>query len=257
MMILQLFEKFNKKNREKVYQLPEGWRVYAVGDIHGRADLLERLNQIIVLDSEAAPFKKNLLVYLGDYLDRGPFVRETLDLLISGLPSGFKTEYLHGNHEEFFLRFLEDPSILEMWVALGGQSTLMSYGVQVPGMGFSTERARKVREELLQAMPREHLEFLTNLKPFFVLGDFVFVHAGIRPGVPLDKQKPEDLFWIRDDFLNSPADHGYLVIHGHTIDEQVQKLFNRIGVDTGAYATGILSCAVLEGNRIRFLSTEA
>lgn len=255
MMILPFLEKFKTKSREKVYQIPEGCRVYAIGDIHGRADLLERLHEIIVLHSEADPFKKNLAIYLGDYLDRGPFVRDTLDLLLSGLPSGFKTEYLHGNHEEFFLRFLEDPSILEMWVPLGGQSTLMSYGVQVPGKGFSPERARKVREELLQAMPREHLEFLMNLKPFFVIGDFVFVHAGIRPGIPLAEQKPEDLFWIRDDFLNSKVDHGYKVIHGHTIDEQVQKHFNRIGVDTGAYATGILSCAVLENSRIRFLST--
>lgn len=255
-MVLTFLEKFKKKPREKLYQLPEGWRVYAVGDIHGRADLLEKLHQMIVRDSEAEPVKNNLAIYLGDYLDRGPLVKETLDLLISGLPSGFKAEYLRGNHEEFFFRFLEDPVILELWAVLGGRSTLMSYGVRVPGSGLSAERARQVRQELLEAMPKKHLEFLMNLKPFYQLGEYFFVHAGIRPRIPLENQKPEDFFWIRDDFLGSTDDHGIKIVHGHTISEQVQNYSNRIGVDTGAYATGILSCAVLENSGIRFLSTK-
>ena len=256
MKMLNLFEKFFKKPARAEYRLPRGSRVYAVGDIHGRADLLKNMHRLIEEDAARDPVPENVLVYLGDYIDRGVFVREVLDMLCSDVLVGFRHIFLKGNHEKLFLDFEQDPSLLELWIELGGGSTLHSYQVQVPGSGFSLERANQVRDELLQSMPKKHVDFLKNLKPFARMGDILFVHAGIRPEAALEKQEPEDLLWIREDFLSSEIDFGLRVIHGHTISRQVQELPNRVGIDTGAYATGILTCAVLEDNRIRYLSTE-
>jgi serine/threonine protein phosphatase 1 len=254
--VFKLFQKFKNPNKAKTCRIPDNLRVYAIGDIHGRADLLKRLHEMIAADASGADGQKeNKVVYLGDYLDRGPYVRETLDEIISGLDHGFQTEYLKGNHEEIFLNFLENASLLSLWLNLGGQSTLLNYRVASPGSDFSGERAEAVRLAVLDAMPQEHLSFLKNLKPYVQIGDFLFVHAGIRPGIPLDKQKDEDLFWIRYEFTTSRRDHGIKIVHGHTINDKVQERANRIGIDTGAYATGTLSCAVLEDDRVRFLST--
>jgi len=253
--MLNLFEKIKGKNHGRGYSLPEGMRVYAVGDIHGRADLLELLHQAIIRDARDNPARENLVIYLGDYLDRGTLVRRTLDVLIDGLPPGFRTEFLMGNHEQLFLDMEQDPSLLDLWINLGGHATLLSYQVQVPGSGFSAERARQIHHELFLSLPGKHLDFLRGLKPFVHKGGILFVHAGIRPGKALDRQSPEDLFWIREDFLDSDMDFGFRVIHGHTISRQVQEFPNRVGIDTGAYATGVLTCAVLENSRIRYLST--
>jgi len=255
--MFSLLEKLKGKKKSRTYCLPEGMRIYAVGDIHGRADLLERLHRDILRDAQTAPSGDNLVIYLGDYLDRGPYVRQTLDTLIAGLPPGFRTEFLMGNHEQLFLDFKQDPYLLELWISLGGHSTLRSYQVQVPGSGFSLEKAHEIRNDLLEAMPREHLEFLENLRPYLQLGDYLFVHAGIRPGLPLERQRTEDLLWIRDDFTDPEDEHEFKVIHGHTIYDQIREYPSRIGMDTGAYATGILSCAVLEGPKVSFLSTNA
>lgn len=257
--MLRVIERFwRKKEEKKRYRTPEGVRVYAVGDVHGRADLLKQMHELIVMDAgKDGGVAENRVVYLGDYLDRGAHVKETLDEVMSGLPENFDLVHLKGNHEEIFLSFLEDATMLEMWLGLGGQATLLNYGVQPPGYGFSTKRAETVQEMLLDAMPRSHLAFLRGLKPYVQIGDFFFAHAGIRPGRPLDKQSDADLFWIRDEFTGSPADHGVMVVHGHSIKEQVQKRGNRVGIDTGAYATGVLSCLVIENERMRFLSTES
>ena len=154
------------------------------------------------------------------------------------------------------LDFLKNPSILQLWLDLGGHATLMSYGIRPPqGSGFKPELAERICRKLLENMPRDHLVFLNGLEPFFRFGDYFFVHAGIRPRVPPEKQKPEDMYWIREDFLSCSEDHGFRVVHGHTIHEQAREYPNRIGIDTGAYATGVLTCAVFEGSRIRYLST--
>jgi serine/threonine protein phosphatase 1 len=255
-MIQGLLDKLRtKKNPPREFWIPENQRVYAVGDIHGRADLVERMHEIIISDAAEHSDNKNFIIYLGDYLDRGPYVRETIDLLLTAQSPGFECVYLMGNHEQIFLNFLGEPSILSMWLGVGGGSTLMSYGLKPPGSGFSAEKAHKVRDELREKIPAEHIGFIKNLRQSFLAGDYLFVHAGIRPAVPIEDQTPEDLYWIRDEFLNSDADHGQMVIHGHTISEDIQHFSNRIGIDTGAYASGVLSCAVLEEDRVKFLST--
>ncbi len=235
--------------------MPENSLVYAIGDVHGRADLLEKMHSQIIQDANAHPSKKIQVIYLGDYIDRGAYVRETLDILTSGLPSGFRADYLLGNHEQLFMAFLEDPSLLELWLGIGGQTTLLSYGVQAPGTGFSGQRAYEVRDALLEAMPEAHLDFIRNLKLFIHTGEFLFVHAGIAPGRPLEQQVSDDLLWIRNGFLDYDLDHELKVVHGHTISEKVQEKPNRIGIDTGAYATGVLTCAAIDNNGVRYLST--
>lgn len=243
-----------RKKKKPVYQVPEGVRVYAIGDIHGCADLLKQLHESIVKDADSAE-NENKVVYLGDYLDRGPYVRQAIDEAISGLPDTFTTEYLSGNHETLFLSFLKDADVLGVWLDLGGHSTLLNYGVHPPGPGFSPEQAEEIRLALLGAVPPKHMAFFKKLKPYVQIGDFFFAHAGIRPGIHLNKQAEEDLFWIRAEFLESRAEHGAKIVHGHTIASRVQDWPNRLGVDTGAYATGVLTCAVLEKDQIRFLST--
>ena len=254
-MLEHIFRYFRKTTRNG-YQLPPGRRVYAVGDIHGRVDLLGRLQRLIYRDASEHGGVCHQVVYLGDYLDRGPYVKETVEALIVASNS-LEHCCLMGNHEQLFLKFLEDPALLEPWLGLGGQSTLMSYGVRAPGSGFSVQRAVQVRDALQAAVPSRHLEFLNNLKPFLKLGDYLFVHAGIRPDVPLEAQTSEDLFWTRSGGGAGGNGHGYRIVHGHTIREQPRVSENSIGVDTGAYATGILTCAVLQDGQVEFLSTEA
>jgi serine/threonine protein phosphatase 1 len=255
MMFQPLLDRLRGKRPAPKQGIPKGRTVYAVGDIHGRADLLLRLYALILEDAGKTGPSEKTIIYLGDYLDRGPYVRETLDLLTSDPLRGFDSHYLLGNHERLFLSFLEDPRTLQLWMDLGGQSTLLSYGVQPPGSGFPPQRAEQIRREIITAMPRKHHRFLHQLELYLQLGDYLFVHAGIRPGISLEKQNAEDLLWIRDEFLASKAEHPLRVVHGHTIREEIQNRPNRIGIDTGAYATGNLTCAVFENFQVRFLST--
>ncbi|TVQ96278.1 MAG: serine/threonine protein phosphatase [Desulfovibrionales bacterium] len=246
-------KKITTRARPSSSRVPEGVRVYAVGDVHGRADLLQRLHLRMTEDARSSPMEENVVVYLGDYVDRGLQVREVLDTLLTGLPEGFQAVYLRGNHEEMMLRFLEDPQHLEAWMSIGAQATLMNYRVGVNGNGSTGKRAAEFREALRDAMPDDHLYFLRLLQTSFTLGDYYFVHAGVRPGRPLGSQKTEDLLWIRDDFLSSTSDFGARIVHGHSIVDQPEVRPNRISLDTGAYATGVLSCAVLEADQVRFL----
>jgi serine/threonine protein phosphatase 1 len=248
--VLDLFKKPVTPND---YRIPEGERVYAIGDIHGRADLLGQLLDQIVADA-AGSDTKSTLVYLGDYIDRGAEVKETIELLLHG-PSEFRSIHLMGNHEALFLSFLENPVLLDLWMNLGGRSTLLNYGVKTPISGVSADQAKEISQALIAAMPDKHLSFIKNLEKSARIGDVLFVHAGINPRRPLDEQHENDLLWIRNDFTDSGKDHGVKVVHGHTICREPQERANRIGVDTGAYATGNLSCVVLEDNRSRYLST--
>jgi len=254
--MLLLFDKVFGQGPKCGHRLPAGLRVYAVGDIHGRADLLAVLQRMITRDAADSPAESHLVVYLGDYLDRGAAVRDTVDALRHGLAASMPTVHLRGNHEQLFSDFLTDPTSLARWLSLGGTATLLSYGVRPPLVSeYCPEAAQEVRHALLEALPASHLRFLTaGLRPMLQLGDYVFVHAGLRPGVALARQREEDLLWIRDEFL--VAGCGPLrVVHGHTIYPAPAEHPHRIGVDTGAYATGVLSCAVLEDDRVRFLAT--
>jgi diadenosine tetraphosphatase ApaH/serine/threonine PP2A family protein phosphatase len=237
------------------WSAPAGTRVYAIGDIHGRIDLLDRMHELIRSDAGAAPETRNVIVYLGDYIDRGDASRAVIERLLEGPPDGFEAVYLAGNHEDIMLMFLEDPDIGPNWFLNGGDATLYSYGVAQPFAPTREERLRMASANLRQRLPGRHLEFLRGLKSYHVEGDYVFVHAGIRPGRPLDQQELSDLLWIRGPFLNAEEDHGFCVVHGHTIADAPALRANRIGIDTGAYFTGVLSCVALSGTEQRILHT--
>lgn len=229
-------------------RLPEGIRIYAFGDIHGRADLLKPLFTQIDADLARNPVDRSIEVYLGDYIDRGPYSGQTLDLLIARA-QGREAVFLKGNHEAFFLEVLCDSDKLDDWRKLGGIETMMSYGLQ-PSVNPDPAERIELMEALNEVVPDEHLAFLQDLKPSFVCGDFFFVHAGVRPGIPLAKQQEADLLWIRNEFLDSQKNFGKFVVHGHTPVRQPDIRKNRINIDTGAYATGNLTLLRIEGDRM-------
>jgi diadenosine tetraphosphatase ApaH/serine/threonine PP2A family protein phosphatase len=236
------------RSQLKQPRLPEGVRVYAFGDIHGRSDLLKKMFTKIDADIAENPVDRPVEVFLGDYIDRGPDSAHTIDLLLErSLYS--ETVFLRGNHEAFFLEVLRDPAKVDLWRQLGGLQTLMSYGVR-PRLNPNTADQASLINQLMQIMPADHLRFLQNLKPFFVCGDFFFVHGGVRPGIPLREQEESDLLWIRNEFLDSDENFGKYIVHGHTPVEKPDIRSNRINIDTGAYATGNLTLLRIQGTKI-------
>jgi serine/threonine protein phosphatase 1 len=233
-------------------EVPAGTRVYAIGDIHGRLDLLRQLNRQIVDDAAIDPVPRNVVVYLGDFVDRGSESSGVIDCLLDEALPGFETVHLRGNHEDSMLQFLGDILIGPAWLSYGGAQTLESYGITRPRSDRDLIRAQG---ELRQVLPERHRAFLRRLKLTHVEGGYLFVHAGIRPGVPLERQAPQDMLWIRDEFLLSTTDFGKVVVHGHTITDEPDVQPNRIGIDTGAFATNRLTCLVLQGSEMRFLQT--
>lgn len=237
-------------------RIGSGKRIYAVGDVHGRADLLEKLLGLIF--SDAAGNMDNSLIFLGDYIDRGPDSRRVVDVLTQFVATDFNLITLKGNHEEMLLQFLEGEGPMMTWLRNGGRETLKSYGVDVADLyqtSATDEAMEAARRTLRKAMPGSHVEFLAALELTYQEGDYLFVHAGIRPGIPVSEQKEEDLIWIRKDFINSDADFGKIVVHGHSISARPVVSKNKIGIDTGAWRSDVLSALVLEGVERRFLST--
>jgi serine/threonine protein phosphatase 1 len=232
-------------------RVPDGIRVYCLGDIHGRDDLLEETAGRVKTDMESRSFDDVVTVFLGDYVDRGLGSMPVVERLSRG---GWPTPIvaLAGNHEDLLLAFLEDATVLEAWRSLGGLETLHSYGVNVrsamAGRDFGT-----IQQAFVARLPEGHRCFLQNLKVSTTIGDYFFCHAGVRPGVPLDRQDREDLLTIRGPFLSSGAEHGKIVVHGHTPSVTPEVRSNRIGIDTAAYATNRLTCLVLEQCEQRFL----
>jgi serine/threonine protein phosphatase 1 len=202
-------------------------------------------------DLKARPVSSSIQVFLGDYIDRGPKSRQVIDLLIERRRQ-CDLLFLKGNHEDWALRFLSDPTALPAWLNIGGVNTLLSYGV-VPTRGDDPESQHKICAALRQAMPDSHRRFIGGLVLSFTCGDFFFVHAGVRPGIPLQRQSQRDLLWIRDDFLLHEENFGMVVVHGHTPTYKPDIRSNRINIDTGAYATGQLTCLILEGSSVSFL----
>ena len=239
---------------ETAARAPEGRRVYAIGDIHGRADLLSRLHAGIVDDAREAGGADNLILYVGDLVDRGPDSVGVVDLVMAAPPPGFGKLCLMGNHEAMMLEFLDDIGIGMTWALNGGVATLASYGVEALG-GDTEGEWRRAQRDLARAIPRRQLDFLRRLPLYHVEGDYAFVHAGVRPGVALERQARDDLLWIREEFLDSAADHGRVVVHGHTVTREAEVRPNRIGIDTGAYASGRLTCLVLAGRTRTLLRT--
>lgn len=232
--------------------VPDGLRAYAIGDVHGRLDLLEKLWALIEYDSSKTSLRK-IIVFLGDYVDRGSDSKGVIDFLLK-IGKDCEVICLRGNHDQAVLDFVQDAKFYRAWKPFGAPQTLLSYGVTPPQFEDEPE-LEKARVKFVANCPREHFEFLDSLPYSYELGDYFFVHAGVRPGIPLKQQDPQDMLWIRELFLLSGADFGKVVVYGHTPVTQARRRDGRIGIDTGAYATGRLSAAVLEGQSCRFLAT--
>lgn len=253
-MISDLLKPFRRNGA--LAAITQGCRVYAIGDIHGRADLLAQLHGAILEDAATADVGARLLVvYIGDYVDRGLQSRKVIDLLLDEPMPGFEAVHLKGNHEDMLLRFLDEPATGRLWLANGGDATLASYGVGNWSPPLDEAALEKLRVRLREALPPRHEAFLRALPHSHTEDDYLFVHAGVRPGAPPERQTAEDMMWIRKSFLDSRADHGHVVVHGHSINYQPEEHPNRIGIDTGAFATGRLTALVLDQTRRRYLST--
>lgn len=237
--------------------LTDGQRIYAIGDVHGCSDLLDAVLARIRADIAARPHDRPLVMLLGDYVDRGPDSRGVIERLIALRESDLPARFLLGNHDSYIPEFLEDPEWFDRayhWLhpAMGGAETLASYGVE----GATDGDPRACRDAFAAAMPAGHSAFIAECSLLEQIGGYVFAHAGIRPGVNLAKQRRDDLIWIREPFLSSRRDHGFKVVHGHTVVPEVEHHRNRIAIDTGAVKGGTLSCLVLEGPNVALLEPD-
>lgn len=238
------------RSRSKILRprLPEGIRIYAMSDIHGRADLLQQMFTVIDRDLATIGPQRAIHVFLGDYIDRGPDSNRTIELLIErGL--NHESVFLKGNHEAFLLDVLNNPSQLQDWKQYGGLQTLASYGLTPPLNPDPAEQAELIGR-LARVIPPHQLRFFNGLRPRFICGDFFFVHAGVKPGVALASQQEQDMLWIREEFLESDRNFGKYVVHGHTPVMRPDIRPNRINIDTGAYATGNLTLLTIQGQRL-------
>lgn len=235
--------------------LDEGVRIYAIGDIHGRADLLSRLIERI--EQDCAGFRgRPSLIFLGDYVDRGFQSRQVIDLILSDRLAPFDLHCIKGNHEAAMLTFLRDHAFGPRWAAYGGRETLVSYGIRPPRNVTKLDEWEAAHSELVRTLPRSHEMFLLKLQHSVRIGPYGFVHAGVRPGVPFEEQQESDLLWIREEFLRSSVPHEVIIVHGHTPVDRPYQDARRINLDTGAYFSGRLTAVRLEGREVSFLTTD-
>jgi serine/threonine protein phosphatase 1 len=240
--------------KENTAAPPPGTRVYAIGDIHGCLDRLKLLQQKILDDKESAPEIRFVLVYVGDYVDRGPDSREVIDHLLNTPLPGLETIHLKGNHEEFMQRFFEgDLEVGGGWIANGGREALISYGVNVDTKWPDFSELKALQSQFAATAPAAHIAFLHALGYSHVEGGYAFVHAGVAPGVAFADQDPHDLMWIREEFIKSNDIHDYVIVHGHTPSRKIENKANRVNVDTGAVYGGPLTAVVLSGTTREFL----
>ncbi|WP_338467715.1 metallophosphoesterase [Novosphingobium sp. ZN18A2] len=232
--------------------MPDGQRVYAIGDIHGRLDLFERLIAAIEADDIARGPAETTVILLGDLVDRGPDSRGVIDRARRWARQR-AVRFIGGNHEEMFLAAFERDEALRHFLRFGGRETLLSYDIDRPT--YDRKTVPELREFLPLVVPEDHVAFMNGMEESIRIGDYLFVHAGIRPGVPVDEQVTADLRWIRGEFLDDKSDRGFIVVHGHTITDTVDEQPNRIGIDTGAFASDRLTAIGLEGTDRWFLDT--
>lgn len=234
--------------------VPAGHRLYVIGDIHGCIDLLRQKHARIEADVKTGGAGVECaVIYLGDYIDGGPSSRDVIETVMGDAPKGTKKITLMGNHERLLLDFLDDAGAGEKWLELFGRTTIESYGVTVPPGHLGHEQLLALQSSLRGKLPKKHIRFLKSLRPFHICGDYAFVHAGIRPGTAISDQSPEDLLWIRNEFLSSRLEHEKVIVHGHSFSRRPRVRAYRMGIDTGSFFTGRLTCLVLEQRTHRFL----
>lgn len=248
-LLRTLFHKSEKPatrvvSEPRLFTLPPGIRVYAIGDIHGKADLLKAMLEAIEEDARQHPDQLIFQVFLGDYIDRGLQSKEVIELLIQPPPAGHQRICLMGNHEETLLKFLRAPETLRDWGSFGGYATLASYGVDLPP-DLSPKKRALLSSQLQLNMPASHLKFIQGLRLFYELGDYLFVHAGIKSNIPLEQQGPDTLLWIRDSFLSHKQCFGRYIVHGHSAVAEPQILENRANIDVSDAAVESLCCLAI------------
>lgn len=233
----------------------DGARAYGVGDIHGRLDLLDAMIEKIERDVRGRASKRTFIIFLGDYIDRGPASANVIERLRTFNPDYATPVFLSGNHEEVLLRILGgEHRLIAGWLKFGGAECAASYGLDPAALRRVDEKA--AAELLRHRIPPSHVAFLESLGDTFSFGDYLFVHAGIRPGIALDEQSCQDMRWIREPFLTDVKEHGFMVVHGHTIVEEAEERTNRIAIDTGAYRSGVLTALGIENKERWYLATE-
>lgn len=234
--------------------VPAGYRVYAVGDVHGELQLLDRMIELVERDIAARGSRRNVLVFLGDLIDRGPDSAGVVERLMNYRSAEIRTVFIAGNHEEVLLRILAgEDELVPGWLRFGGLECAVSYGL---GKDVAALPAAAAAERIRAAVPAEHRVFLERFVDSFRAGDYLYVHAGIRPGIPLDRQSPEDLRWIRAPFLDWLGRHEAVIVHGHTISADIEERDERIGIDTGAYRFGVLTALAVEGRKRWYLQVD-
>lgn len=254
-----MFWKRKSKSETAIHSghaIPAGKRVYAIGDIHGRDDLFAQMIEMIRADHAAREPAEVSIILLGDLVDRGPASAAVIERAMRLCDEFPDTRLIIGNHEECFLAALTgDVRRLKYFMRIGGDATIRSYWPK--DSRFEDLTFEEVAERLPSLVPAHHVDFLGSGEDTIEIGDYAFVHAGIRPGVPLEKQSLSDLRWIREEFLDSMSDHGKVVVHGHSITSEPDEQINRIGIDVGAFRSGVLAALVLEGDQRRYLFARA
>ena len=242
------------------YITPANTRLYAIGDLHGHREPLARMLDAIEEDVRGRHIRNVRIVFLGDYVDRGPDSAGLLDdlILLKESDSDFELVFLKGNHEIGMLGFMNEPNGGRRdWLEWGGVETLESYGVSIANDKSLYTQSEELSARLNDALPQRHRDFLNGLSVYDVCGDFLCVHAGIRANFPLQEQTERDMTFIREGFLDYTGLHPWRVVHGHTITKEPEILPNRINVDTGLYKHGVLSCAVIENDQIDIIQVRA
>ena len=244
---------FFRSRTARVPTGPRGHRAYVVGDVHGRLDLLDRMLALVEHDLDERPARRATLIFVGDLIDRGAHSAQVVERLRTYRHPRIATSFILGNHEEVLLRILEGESgLIDKWRWFGGKECVESYGADPAA--FARLGEDEAIEQVRTLVPKEHVEFLMGFADSCRFGDYLIVHAGIRPGIELEGQSQQDLRWIREPFLNHDGDHGVVVVHGHTIVPKVFESHNRIAIDTGAYRSGLLTALVIDGEERRYLT---
>lgn len=251
-MMKSLRQLFGQAAETRTPAVPAGQRIYAIGDIHGRLDLFEAMIDAVEQDDAAALKARTTVVLLGDLVDRGPDSAGVI-ACARRWKERRKLRVLAGNHEEMFLLSFQKKDVLRHFLRFGGKETLESYGIAANPK--NKKELEAVQDQMYEKVPREDIEFIREMEDRIVVGDYAFVHAGIVPQIALDKQNAGDLRWIREPFLSSEERHSHVIVHGHTIYAKPELRENRIGIDTGAFASGRLTALVLEGTGRRFIQT--